>query len=574
MSCPCFGQLLLAQLHSLAALLGLANDATTCERVDVQMKDAIRVNRRCAGARDPEVCAAVTNMWYNPPVPSRNCGAGGAYESDEGPPSHLADVVRARHAEAEALRFRKAVAWAQDLAGELPRPSPPAAPLATGAESGTAFRRRGWPARLPTLHNVAYLSPLHPVHAPPALIPAQPSAAAMAAGAATAAAAKAAAIAQARAVTSVAAGGSRILLMSSLPPSAAPGDGASHPAEPFRMVPPALAPSEAMRTCAMKATGGDAGEPEAFRHTSLRAPLRRLPRGCTAAGCLAPSRPLPAPATFTCATPRSAARQAIAAALRIDALRVAPDCEAVALAHAPPDAHAGAQSADSTPFSVGGAGSQPYINEQHKASVVPEATGVGDVPHVHVVADAKVRHIKLRPAQQPHGGATNSCGGGGLQTSCMSETTSFTAAAAPSEQPERPTDAAARLRACTTDRAASSNCTQQPCRPVHIQLAHAIATQQRPAGPAHQALQTGLGKENATLQEWFAALPAAGPPAARDFTSWLWVPTRSYLFHAPALVPAMLPKGLTHPLAPPKRDNAASSSAHGDGVRCALPACS
>jgi hypothetical protein len=238
------------------------------------MKDAIRVNRKCAGARDPEVCAAVTNMWYNPPVSARNCGQAVDVRAEE-PPTRAAclldDIVHKRHAQLDALEFRKAVAWAQDTSSKLPRPAVgPGAPLPPRCKL----------ARLDTSIFLQALAPLHAAAVLQDSTPHTKTCGQVHARRPNSSDSESSAAGQLSEAIPPQPG--QYLLQASAPiasltpPQSAPAGTAS--AYAFRL--PQLTAVQAMRACFVQPTSST--EPPRFLHTSLHAPSRALP----AAACL------------------------------------------------------------------------------------------------------------------------------------------------------------------------------------------------------------------------------------------------------------------------------------------------
>lgn len=269
----------------------------------MQMKDAIRVNRKCAGPRDPEVCAAVTNMWYNPPVSTRNCGQSAdvyADDKDSPGPALLDETVRVRHEQIDLLEFRKAVAWAQD--STLPQPAAQLPPRCKLARLDPSIFLQA----LPPLHAATVLQEAPPPNTTPAGRPTSfDSESSMAGGWA----------APARL-------GNYLLLASKAVAAAPPPRGApAGTAAAYAFKPPQLTPAQAMRASFVLPTSST--DPTPFLHTSLHAPARVIPPDAFSYGPSAVKDTSLRDAAIIAALRNSAAEAAEAAVVATD-LPIAP----------------------------------------------------------------------------------------------------------------------------------------------------------------------------------------------------------------------------------------------------------
>ena len=555
----------------------------------LQMKDAIRVNRKCASARDPEVCAAVTNMWFNPIIPAEDFSPGAAvyesaHESDSGAPT-LAQVVRLRQIEIDELRFRRAVAWAQDTTGALPRPAggdaahgvasdaaqrdssaavassaastsatvvlaarmaaaartapPPegGAPVAACVATRSGAQRRQQPTGTMPFSQL-HLSPLHPSHAPPKLL--SPEAARRSASRSG----------EAGPTGNVNAGSAAtyLLLSSKPPPAAAAGSSAS---DHFTLALPPLAPAQAMRmrTAHEAASAADDDMPPRFRHTRYCAgghqqaqdPLERARQ-------MAATRP----PTLACAdAPQKSCAKDITRQADGNAsmFSIAPLLRCSQHLNAS-ERSKGVRSPVQKQVTFTDALPAQLQAKQQECAVCSMTSSDSSSMCVPVVAEATVRLRDIATTSdhkawidQPAGsGAVTTNSSGGQHTSSASEGT--TAAFGSSGQVMTQT-----LPAVVT--AASTKALHPGSSPLaHSRSAvshHHCSTHAAAASAHSPTSQTALSMLPAALGRSEGSSSAAVP---------LWTQGHSYLFHSPALTPAMLPKGLRHPLMSDKQKNA------------------
>jgi hypothetical protein len=493
----------------------------------------------CSSKRDPSVCAAVTNMWYNPPVPARNCGAfsGSSHLIDDS--YSLFEVVRRRQAEIDELRLRKAIAWAQscELQWPLERPCsnggarPGSAahqsrPPSTG-EGGTGARggrrRRGVP-HLAQLPADMFLSPLHALHAPAVLqteddfvelqhvagnaqrhpfLPEVP----------------------------------RLLYLSSATPMCTSATSDATP--PLALVPPVLAPVQAMRARAV----APADVPPLLLHTSLQAPCRALPDGCTPAGDLSRVSHVP--------TIR-----------RLAALSTAHDNMA------PPSLHIAPLRTDLYGTAPPGPADSPSsLGAQHSKTNTTTLA-------------ASLQRVQTLPSPNCAWPVSSSCSqdGRGCNQAGMSDNLG---AVDMSDSPDR-VHTSSHIEATSLPAAAvsllqvSGRCVEVPVESGVTQGGVRNSGRAAKVAPVCSAAGEEAGRDAACqndAQPWPEEyVPEGGSTRkqrAADVYPMLWQPTHSYLFHAPSMAREMLPKGLYKALIARQRAADPDAGAH---VRSAFSA--